>query len=62
MKKLNLILMDIVEKIQEQNKKNQVFLNKALISLKELKNSFSGGGKKYETYGSNGATRNSLSR
>src|SRR5690554_6443279 len=57
--KLNLVLLDIVEKIQEQNKKNQVFLNKALLSLKELKNSF-GGGKTYETYGSNGVARNSM--
>lgn len=58
--KLNLVLLDIIDKIQEQNKKNQVFLNKALISLKELKNSFSGTTKRYETYGSNGATRKSL--
>lgn len=62
LEKLNLILLDIVDKIQEQNKKNQVFLNKALISLKELKDSFSKTGKRYETYGANGATRNNLGR
>lgn len=62
LQKLNLVLMDIVDKIQEQNKRNQVFLNKALLSLKELKKSFGGGSKRYETYGSNGATRNSLGR
>lgn len=62
LQKLNLVLMDIIDKIQEQNKKNQVFLNKALMSLKDLKDSFAGGGKRYETYGSNGATRNSLAK
>tara|TARA_B100001971_G_scaffold214585_1_gene252881 strand:+ start:88374 stop:88880 length:507 start_codon:yes stop_codon:yes gene_type:complete len=53
--KLNLILLDVIEKLQDQNKKNQIYLNKALISLQELKDSF-GGGKKYKTYGANGTT------
>lgn len=56
--KLNLVLLDIIEKIQEQNKKNQVFLNKAILSLRELKDSFSGK-TTYNTYSSNGMTRNS---
>ena len=60
--KLNLVLMDIVDKIQSQNKKNQVFLNKALVSLRELKDNFGGKTKDYKTYGSNGATRNNLGR
>ncbi|MCO4753886.1 MAG: flagellar protein FlgN [Bacteriovoracaceae bacterium] len=60
--KLNLILMDIIDKIQAQNKKNQLFLNKALISLRELKESFGGNKKNYKTYGSNGATRSNLGR
>lgn len=51
--KLNLLLLDIIEKIQEQNKKNQIFLNKALHSLNELKESFVGH-KTYKTYSSNG--------
>ena len=51
--KLNLLLLDIVEKIQEQNKKNQIFLNKALHSLGELKSSFTGH-KNYSTYSSSG--------
>jgi flagellar biosynthesis/type III secretory pathway chaperone len=51
--KLNLLLLDIVEKIQEQNKKNQIFLNKALHSLNELKESFVGH-KTYKTYSSTG--------
>lgn len=53
--KLNLILLDIVEKIQTQNKKNQFFLNKAIHSLKELKESFSGK-TNYNTYSSSGMT------
>lgn len=54
--KLNLILLDIIDKIQEQNKKNQVFLNKAILSLRELKESFSGK-TQYKTYSSSGMTR-----
>lgn len=53
LEKLNLLLIDIIEKIQAQNKKNQVFLNKALISLNDLKSSFKGG-KKLTTYGPQG--------
>ncbi len=60
--KLNLVLMDIIDKIQAQNKRNQLFLNKALISLRELKDSFGGAKKQYKTYGSNGATRSNLGR
>lgn len=56
--KLNLILLDVIEKLQDQNKKNQIYLNKALLSLQELKDSFSGG-KKYKTYGANGTTYSS---
>ena len=56
--KLNLVLLDVIEKLQDQNKKNQIYLNKALLSLQELKDSFSGG-KKYKTYGANGATHSS---
>lgn len=57
--KLNLILLDVIEKLQDQNKKNQIYLNKALLSLQELKDSFSGG-KKYKTYGANGNTYSSV--
>jgi flagellar biosynthesis/type III secretory pathway chaperone len=57
---LNALLIDIIERIQDQNKKNQVFLNKAMISLRELKNGFSGK-KTYTTYGADGLTR-SLNR
>ena len=56
LEKLNLLLLDIVEKIQDQNKLNQLFLNKAILSLQDLKNSFSGR-KTFKTYGANGVTK-----
>jgi flagellar biosynthesis/type III secretory pathway chaperone len=46
LEKFNLLLLDIVEKIQDQNKLNQLF----------LKDSFSGR-KTFKTYGSNGVTK-----
>lgn len=54
--KLNLLLVDIITSIQEQNKKNQIYLNKAMLSLRDLKDSFMGK-KTYRTYGSNGSTK-----
>lgn len=56
LKNLNALLIDIIEKIQEQNKKNQMFLNKAMISLREIKQGFTGK-KTYTTYGADGMTR-----
>ena len=56
--KMNYILLDIIEKIQLQNKKNQIFLNKALLSLNELKASFTGD-KNYKTYSSTGGMASS---
>ena len=55
--KLNELLIDVIEKIQEQNKKNQVFLNKAILSLQELRENFIGKAN-YKTYSSMGTTRN----
>jgi len=55
---MNLILLDIIEKIQEQNKKNQVFLNKAIHSLQDLRENFMGKAK-YKTYSSAGTARSS---
>ncbi|MBT4792980.1 MAG: hypothetical protein HON90_15495 [Halobacteriovoraceae bacterium] len=54
--KLNLVLLDIIDKIQTQNKKNQFFLNKAIHSLRELKESFSGK-TNFNTYSSSGMTK-----
>ena len=52
--KLNLLLVDIITKIQEQNKKNQIYLNKAMMALRDLKDKFSGK-KPYRTYSANGS-------
>ncbi|MFL5783389.1 MAG: flagellar protein FlgN [Bacteriovoracaceae bacterium] len=56
LRNLNSLLIDIISKIQEQNKKNQIFLNKAMHSIRELKAGFSGK-KTYTTYGADGMTR-----
>jgi flagellar biosynthesis/type III secretory pathway chaperone len=56
LRNLNGLLIDIIEKIQEQNKKNQHFLNKAMVSIREMKQGF-GGKKTYTTYGADGMTR-----
>ena len=60
LKNLNSLLIDIVIKLQDQNKKNQMFLNKAMMSLRDIKQGFSGK-KAYTTYGADGLTR-SLNR
>lgn len=51
----NNLLLDIVEKIQDQNKTNQIYLNRAIISLQELKDKFKGK-KEYKTYNFKGTT------
>lgn len=56
LRNFNSLLIDIIQKIQLQNKKNQQFLNKAMISLKEVKQGYSGK-KTYSTYGADGQTR-----
>jgi flagellar biosynthesis/type III secretory pathway chaperone len=56
LKNLNDLLVNIIENLQEQNKKNQLFLNKAMISVKELQDSFRGK-KVFTTYGSDGLTK-----
>jgi flagellar biosynthesis/type III secretory pathway chaperone len=56
LKNLNTLLIDIIHKIQDQNKKNQMFLNKAMLSIRDIKQGFSGK-KQYTTYGSDGQTR-----
>lgn len=56
-KKYNEVLLDMIYKITEQNKKNQFFLNKAIHSLNELKESFSGKNN-YSTYSASGVKRN----
>ena len=56
LKNLHGLLIDIVQRIQDQNRKNQMFLNKAMLSLRDIKQGFTGK-KQYTTYGANGQTR-----
>ena len=53
---LNDLLIDVITRIQMQNKRNQLFLTRAMQSLNELKDGFSGK-KHFTTYGANGMTR-----
>ncbi len=57
LKNLNALLIDIVVRLQTQNKKNQHFLNKAMVSIRDIKESFGGKKKPYMTYGSDGMTK-----
>lgn len=56
LKNLNALLIDVITRVQEQNKRNQQFLNRAMQSLKEIREGFSGK-KSYSTYGADGMTR-----
>ncbi|MCK5073882.1 MAG: flagellar protein FlgN [Bacteriovoracaceae bacterium] len=51
--RFNQLLTDIIEKIQEQNKRNQIFISKASRALQEIKNEILGE-KNYVTYTANG--------
>jgi flagellar biosynthesis/type III secretory pathway chaperone len=53
--RFNELLIDIIEKIQQQNKKNQVFLNKAINSLREIREEAMGV-KSYSTYNKKGVS------
>jgi len=53
--RFNALLIDIIEKIQTQNKRNQLFVNKALISLKQIRMDALGK-KNFETYSKSGST------
>lgn len=52
--RFNALLIDIIEKIQAQNKRNQLFINKALLSLKQIRLEATGK-KNYSTYTSKGS-------
>ena len=56
LRNLNSLLIEIILKIQDQNKKNQMFLNKAMLSLRDVKHGFKGK-KTFTTYGADGLTR-----
>ena len=49
----NALLIDLIEKLKSQNKKNQLFLNKAISSLKNIKESALGK-KSFATYSNSG--------
>jgi flagellar biosynthesis/type III secretory pathway chaperone len=53
--RFNALLIDLIEKIQNQNKRNQLFINKALHSLKEIRQDVLGK-KSYATYSSRGSS------
>ena len=55
----NNLLINIIEKIQAQNKKNHIFINKAIHSLNEMKGNVEGK-KSYETYTKKGVTTNKV--
>jgi flagellar biosynthesis/type III secretory pathway chaperone len=54
--RFNELLVSIITKIQAQNKKNQIFLNRAMLNLKEMKEAFVGK-KSYSTYNASGASK-----
>lgn len=47
--RFNALLIDMIEKIQTQNKRNQLFINKALLNLKSIREEALGE-KSYSTY------------
>lgn len=49
----NNLLLNLIEKIQSQNKKNQVFINKAILSLREIREN-AVGKKNYPLYSATG--------
>jgi flagellar biosynthesis/type III secretory pathway chaperone len=55
----NNLLIDLIEKLKSQNKKNQMFLNKAIHSLKNIKEDAMGK-KSFSTYGKNGHEKNHI--
>lgn len=55
--RFNALLIDIIEKIQAQNKRNQLFINKALHSLQQIRLEASGK-KNFSTYSAKGSAVN----
>jgi flagellar biosynthesis/type III secretory pathway chaperone len=52
--RFNALLIDIIEKVQAQNKRNQLFINKALQSLQQIRHDVLGK-KSFSTYSSRGS-------
>ena len=59
--KYNQFLLDFIQKLKEQNKKNQIILNKSLINLKELREKLLGEDS-LKTYDMRGLENNGISR
>jgi hypothetical protein len=53
--RFNDLLMKLIEKLKQQNKRNQLFINKAMISLNDWKKEALGH-KSFQTYTSSGTT------
>lgn len=51
--RFNQFLIDVIVKLQDQNKKNQIFLNKAMTNLRDIREGIIGK-KSYTTYTANG--------
>ena len=58
--RFNALLIDIIEKVQAQNKRNQLFINKALHSLQQIRLEATGK-KNFSTYSSRGSAVTSTS-
>ena len=54
--RFNALLIDIITKIQTQNKNNQLFINRSLLNLKSIREDALGQ-KSYSTYNSNGNSK-----
>lgn len=57
--RFNELLIDIISKIQQQNKKNQLFINKAIASLRQIREEATGK-KSITTYDKKGITKSRL--
>jgi flagellar biosynthesis/type III secretory pathway chaperone len=57
--RFNALLIDIIEKVQAQNKRNQLFINKALLSLKQIRIEATGK-KNFSTYSAKGSALSSI--
>lgn len=54
--RFNKLLIDIIQKIQEQSRKNQLFMNKAMKNISEIKSEILGE-KSFKTYTQSGSTK-----
>jgi flagellar biosynthesis/type III secretory pathway chaperone len=55
----NSLLIEVIEKIRKQNRKNQIFINKSLASMKALREEVAGI-KSFHSYNNKGAVQNTV--